>query len=84
MSKWAADFANDPSNDFEFMVEILYDDKDVAVIRRGEEGLELKWYANKKDLVIPLDWISETFIEAKKRLIKNKICLKELHKMPKQ
>lgn len=71
MSKWVADFANDPSNDFELMVEILYNDKDVAVIRRGEEGLELKWYAHQDDLVVPLEWIAELFAEAKNKLGNN-------------
>ena len=68
MSKWVADFTNDPTNDFNLVVEILYNDEDVAVIRQGEEGLELKWYARNTDLTVPLDWVMEILIRAKNGL----------------
>lgn len=68
MSNWTADYANDPYNDYEMIVEILYNDEDIAVIRQGEGGLELKWYAHQNDLVVPLEWIADLFTEAKKRL----------------
>jgi len=67
MSKWDADFTNDPLNDFEIVVEILHNDEDVAIIRRGEGGLQLKWYAHKEDLVVPLDWLEQIVIESKKQ-----------------
>lgn len=68
MSKWTADFTNDPLNDYELIVEILCDDKDVAVIRQGTNGIELKWYANKQDLIVPIDWITNLLFETKRRL----------------
>lgn len=68
MNVWTADFANDPYNDYSPIVEILYDDKDVAVIIQGKDGLELKWYPNKRELIIPLQWLCGIIIEFEKRL----------------
>ena len=65
---WTADFTNDPGNDYELAIEILYKGEDVAVIRKGEQGLELKLYANKEDLIIPVEWITSLLLEAKKKL----------------
>lgn len=70
MSNWTADFVNDPYNDYEMIVEILYNDEDIAVIRQGKDGLELKWYAHQNDLVVPFEWIADLFMEAIKRLRK--------------
>jgi hypothetical protein len=66
--EWTADYTNDPYNDYEVIVEILCNDEDVAVIRQTDNGLELKWYANQKDLMVPLEWLSNLLLEAKKRL----------------
>ncbi|WP_196595097.1 hypothetical protein [Pectinatus frisingensis] len=68
MKGWTADFTNDALNDFELAVEILYNDEDVAVIRKGENGLEIKWYANQNQLIVPLDWLAELLAEAKKQM----------------
>lgn len=43
MKGWTADFTNNVLNDFELVVEILYNDTDVAIIRKGENGLEIQW-----------------------------------------
>jgi len=68
MSHWTADFTNDPFNDYEIVVEILYNDKDVAVIKQGVDGLEMKWYATESDIVIPVEWLSNLLNQAKERL----------------
>ena len=68
MKQWSADFANDPHDDYNLIVEILCDDTYVAVIKQGKEGLEIKWYPTEKELVIPLDWLSGLLEEAKIRL----------------
>lgn len=57
MEKWSADFVNDPNNDYELLVEILYEDKDVAIMKHGKNGLEITWYANQNDLTIPCNWL---------------------------
>lgn len=69
MTGWSADFANDPFDDYNLIVEILHNDEDVAVIKQGENGLEVKWYANKNDLVVPFDWLFGLFLEAKNRMV---------------
>ena len=69
MSEWTADFTNDPFKDYEMIIEILCNGEDVAVIRQGENGLELKWYANHEDLMVPLDWITGLLVEAQKKLV---------------
>lgn len=68
MKGWSADFVNDPNNDFEVVIEILYEDKDVAVIRQGDDGLEIHWYENTKRLVVPVDWLVKLLIDAKNNL----------------
>ncbi|WP_085832444.1 hypothetical protein [Clostridium merdae] len=68
MSGWNADFANDPFDDYNLIVEILFNDEDVAVIKQGEDGLEMKWYATNKDLIIPVEWLNGLLSEAKERL----------------
>lgn len=68
MKNWTADFTNNPFDDYNLIVEILCDDEEIAVIRQTSNGLELKWYPNDAELFVPLDWLSELLIEAKKRL----------------
>mgnify|MGYP000901461224 CR=1 FL=1 len=58
MSGWTADFANDPFDDYNLIVEILFNDEDVAVIKQGKDGLEMKWYATDKDIIIPVEWLN--------------------------
>lgn len=45
MDEWTADYINNPYDDYNLVVEILYKDTDVAVISNGKDGMELKWYA---------------------------------------
>ena len=42
--------------------------KDVAVIKQGVDGLEMKWYATESDIVIPVEWLSNLLNQAKERL----------------
>jgi len=57
MKGWTADFANDPDDDSNLIIEILFDDKHVAEIKRSRQGLVLKWLDNPKGLVISVDWL---------------------------
>ena len=41
---WSAQYCNDPEHDYDLVIEILYKDEDVAMIRYREE-LELIWFA---------------------------------------
>ncbi len=66
MSKWTAIIINDPNNDYKLMVEISYDNKDVAIITQTNCGLELTWYAHDKNLVVPFDWLFKLMNSAKK------------------
>ena len=68
MSKWTADFANDPNNDYALIVEILHDGEDVGIIKNGKHGLELIWFAHTNDYIIPFEWLFDLMSEAKKRL----------------
>jgi len=71
MSKWTADYVNDPRNDFEIVVEIRCNDLDVAIIRQGgTDDLEIEWYPHDESLVIPFSWLFDLFINAKKDLKK--------------
>ena len=65
MSQWAADFTNDPNNNYELMIEILYNGEDVGVIKRGNYGVELVWFNHNMDLTIPFDWLLKLMNDAK-------------------
>jgi hypothetical protein len=68
MNEWAADFTNDPFNDYNLIIEILYNNEDVAVIKQGDRGMEMKWYASDKDITIPVEWLNDLLNEAKRRI----------------
>lgn len=72
MDEWSADYTNNPYDDYNLLLEILYKDKDVAVIYNNENKLELKYYANANDLIIPVDWLLDLLEDAKKRLLYDK------------
>lgn len=38
MEKWSADFVNNPNEDYNLMVEILYDEEEIAVVKKDENG----------------------------------------------
>ena len=65
---WTTQYCNDPMHDFDLVIEILYKDEDVAMIRYRDE-LELIWFANKSHLSIPVDWLTELFMRARRDLI---------------
>ncbi|HEX2944947.1 MAG TPA: hypothetical protein VHT96_03220 [Clostridia bacterium] len=71
MDEWSADYGNNPYDDYNLIVEILYQDRDVAVIYKSENELKLKYYANENDLVIPLDWLLGLLKDVKERLDNN-------------
>ena len=68
MNKWTADFGNDPYDDYNLIVEILYNGKDVAIIRKIDKQLVLQWYAKEAGLEIPVNWLIGLLDEAKKRM----------------
>lgn len=68
MNEWTADFTNDPFDDYNLIVEILFNDEEVAVIKQGSDGLMIKWYASDEDHLIPIDWLNALLNEAKERL----------------
>ena len=57
MNKWNANIINDPDKDFNLMIEISYEEFDVAAIKNGKNGLELQIYSHNKDIKIPVDWL---------------------------
>jgi len=71
MNLWTADWTNDPNDDYNLTLEILYNDKDVAVIKRSPNGLILKWYASPEGLVIPVDWLSGLLLSAQEGISLN-------------
>jgi len=70
VSKWTADFTNDPNNDYELMIEILCNDEDIGVIKPGKYGLEFILFSHSNDIVIPFDWILALMNEANGKLVK--------------
>lgn len=37
MERWSADFVNNPNEDYNLMVEILYDEEEIAVVKKRRE-----------------------------------------------
>ena len=73
MKQWAADVGNDPNDDFNIIIDILYGEKfkedHFATIKQNPEGgLSITWYPHKEELVIPLDWLLSILQGAKKEL----------------
>ena len=63
MEKWSADFVNNHYDDYNLIVEILYNNEEIAVVKQGKHGMEMKWYPNVKELTIPMDWFLELIKE---------------------
>ncbi|HLC07134.1 MAG TPA: hypothetical protein VJJ26_03020 [Candidatus Babeliales bacterium] len=69
MSQWTADFANDPNNNYELIIEILHNGQDVGVIKHGKNGLELVLFPHGSSFSIPFDWLLGLMNEANNKLI---------------
>ena len=69
MKNWTADWGNNPYDNYNLILEILCDDKEVAVIKQSEYGLILKWYADPKGLAVPLDWLLKLLSDAKRDIV---------------
>ena len=78
LNQWTSYFINDPDDDYNLVVEILCDDRDVAVIHQRKQGLLLKWYTNPKGLIIPVDWLSSLLLRAKEGLIEPNPSIDEI------
>ena len=68
MDNWTADFTNDPNDDYSPIVEILCNGEEIAVIRKRKDGLEVMWYPNEEELILPHKWLSSLLNEAEKRM----------------
>ncbi len=71
MGIWTADIGNDPYDDYNLIIEVLCDDKDVAVIRNVDGEIVIKWYPQEKELEVPVDWLIGLLSTAKERLIQD-------------
>lgn len=77
MKEWTADITNDPNYDYSLIIEILCDDKDLAVIRKSQHYLILKWYATPKGLIMPVDWLSKLLLRAGEGIIEQTIYIED-------
>ena len=68
MEKWAVDWANDPNDDYNLIMEIVYNYSDVAIIYQRKHGLVIKWYSDFNGVAIPVEWFSDLLLTAKKDL----------------
>jgi hypothetical protein len=66
MQNWTADITNDPNNDFDLVIEIMYGNTDCGRIQRNQsKELEIIWYRNETDMIIPADWLISLLESAK-------------------
>jgi hypothetical protein len=69
MSQWAAEITNNPDKDYELYVELLEDDEYRARIEiSSQEQLVLRVYNTEQDVSLPVDWLVQVIVMAKKEL----------------
>ena len=69
MSQWAAEITNNPDKDYELYVELLEDDEYRARIEiSSQEQLVLRVYNTEHDVSLPVDWLLQVIVMAKKEL----------------
>jgi len=78
MKEWTAVWTNDPDDDYNLILEILYDDEEVAVVKQSQQGLILKWYVSPKGLIIPVDWFSGLLLDAKEGIADPTTVMEEI------
>jgi hypothetical protein len=69
MSQWAAEITNNPDKDYELYIELLEDDEYRARIEiSSQEQLVLRVYNTEHDVSLPVDWLVQVIVMAKKEL----------------
>lgn len=69
MSQWAAEITNNPDKDYELYIELLEDDEYRARIEiSSQEQLVLRVYNTEHDVFLPVDWLVQVIVMAKKEL----------------
>ena len=69
MSQWAAEITNNPDKDYELYIELLEDDEYRARIEiSSQEQLVLRVYNTEQDVSLPVDWLVQVIVMAKKEL----------------
>jgi hypothetical protein len=69
MSQWAAEITNNPDKDYELYVELLENDEYRARIEiASQEQLVLRVYNTEHDVSLPVDWLVQVIVMAKKEL----------------
>jgi len=66
MGDWAADWANDPYDDYNLTLEISYNYDYLAAIKQNVNGPILVWYPHKEMHIIPVDWLLKLLLDASK------------------
>jgi hypothetical protein len=69
MSQWTAEITNNPDRDYELYVELLENDEYKARIEiSSQEQLVLRVYNTEHDVSLPVDWLVQVIVMAKKEL----------------
>ena len=69
MDQWAAEITNNPDKDYELYIELLKDDEYRARIEiSSQEQLVLRVYSTEHDVSLPVDWLVQVIVMAKKEL----------------
>ena len=69
MNQWAAEITNNPDKDYELYVELLEDDEYRARIEKSsQEQLVLRVYNTEHDVSLPVDWLVQVIVMAKREL----------------
>ncbi|MCL2855401.1 MAG: hypothetical protein FWE21_07270 [Defluviitaleaceae bacterium] len=63
-SNWGLCYVNDPDDDFNIVIEVLYGERDVALMTCDFCGI-MRWHPNKEGVDIPIDYLLELIHKSK-------------------
>lgn len=58
MEQWVADIVNDPDNDYDLTIEILFQEVEIATIRKIDGDYKIIFYPTDEEIQIPIVWLS--------------------------
>lgn len=68
LGTWIAEVINNPDDDFNLIIEISNDEKYYGRIIRVQDQIQLIWYPNIDESVVPVEWLLSLLVKAKAEL----------------
>lgn len=65
---WSATVSNNPIDDYNLIIEVMFKDEEVAYIKNENNELLIEWHPSKKMLSVSLEWLLKLMDKANKTL----------------